>query len=99
MLFCKVFISVLGLAFDLTAVFLAATGLVGENFLNMPSMSIFLRSFWFSPFALAFEVGTEGAAGSSTSVYTAASAGAATSAVASTGAATSVVYSAAPTYY
>jgi hypothetical protein len=39
----------------LTAVFLAAVaafGLAGENFLNIPSISIFLRSFWFSPFLL-----------------------------------------------
>jgi hypothetical protein len=35
----------------LTAVFLAAVfGLDGENFLNIPSISIFLRSFWFSTF-------------------------------------------------
>jgi hypothetical protein len=76
----------------LTAVFLAAVfGLDGENFLNIPSISIFLRSFWFSTFVftpffatLARAFGATGEAGS------AASAG---------DAGASVVSSATATYY
>lgn len=64
MLFYNDFIATLGF---FTAVFLAATfGLEGENFLNMPSMSIFFNSFWFSPFALG--AGIVAATCSSTSV-------------------------------